>query len=81
MVEGGEQQGSGRTCEKEVTTKEKIKTLLKEYGKVAFLSHSTIFTISLAVTYSVLKAMDINTIIAMLPERYRCHQLNPAAQP
>ena len=54
---------------KEVSQVDKVKAILQEYGKVAILSHSTIWALSLAVTYAGFRAMDMEAIIQMLPAR------------
>ena len=68
LADGGNSDVKSST---EVSQKDKIKTILQEYGKVAILSHSTIWALSLAVTYAGFRTMDMHSLISMLPERYR----------
>lgn len=58
--------------------KDRFKLIVKEYGKVALLSHSTIWAGSLAATYAVLQGMDMDVFLSMLPHSMSSH-IDPKA--
>jgi hypothetical protein len=67
LKKGGSPQGAKPSTD--LSQGDKVKAILQEYGKVAILSHSTIWALSLAVTYAGFRAMGMDEIIRMLPER------------